>query len=148
MALMLAEEQFYQEVPGHFAWDHMLRQPSFWDKVSEQRKGEHSTATRSCLESVECVVRQAVKDGDLELEEQRVRAVVLMLVAFALGQTMVTSAAELREYAKITESPQLLEEGLQTVLDGLGWRPLGREFDWKRRRPVLLRKLKSLLSSH
>lgn len=148
MALMLAEQRFYAEVPGHFSWDQMLHQPSFWEKVSEERKQAHSAATARCLSCIEKVVRRAVDCGDLEMDEKRIRPTVLMLVAFALGQTMVVAAKELRDYAKISESFRMLEEGLQTLLDGLGWGPLGDEFHWKIRRPALLRKLKPIFFRH
>lgn len=144
MALILAEEQFYQEAPNHFAWDAMLRQASFWDKVSDQRKEAHSNATKRCLSCVEEVIRQAIKDGDLAIESGRIRQVVMMFVSFARGYVLSSSAIELRTYAGMGEEDvSLLEDGFQTVLDGLGWKPLKADFAWKRKRPVLLRRLKT-----
>ncbi len=140
MGLLLADEQFRREEPDHFAWDHLLRQPSFWDRVSPKRQAEHSAITGRCLSLMELVVEQAVREGDLPRGID-VRHTVIQLLALALGQTMIFSAPELQHFAGNPHPEQFVEHGYLALLDGLEWKPVGRLQDWPDLRQKLLQEL-------
>lgn len=137
MGLVLADEIFQQEAPDHFAWDHLLRQPSFWDRVSEPRQQEHRLLTQRCLGAVEKVMRQAIADGDLDCPPSRLRSLVLVFVSFDIGQRLMFAAPDLLLPSDELRSEPHLELGASILMDGMGWRPLGAEVSW----PALRRKL-------
>lgn len=130
-AIGVAAELFARLYPDHFFVEHMIRMSSIWEKSSQKRRDLFQAAEMRCMNTVVEVVRDGVREGDLELPPE----VAAEEVVFGLWS--LTSAA----YSMAASNPNLSNLGVREpfasvreltrrLVDGFQWRPLTDEHNY------------------
>lgn len=127
----VAAELFVRNHPEHFQVEQLIRCASIWEKTSERRRDAMEHCESRCMGIVGGLVRDAIAQQDLTLPEQ------LSPEDLVFGLWSQTFGA----YSIITTSPGLTSHGianpfltvrhnLNMILDGYGWQPLTRDYDY------------------
>ena len=130
-AIGVANCQFAISHPDYFNVELMLKSVSFWEKASRKRQEEHSMYVGKCFHTVRHLVQQAIDDGDLAKDGYTPEDVTLGLFAITMGSHIMLCQSELRLLAGVTDSMTVLRRNQEVMLDGFGWRPYLKEFDYQ-----------------
>lgn len=130
-AIGAAAEAFVEKFPHHFMVEQIVRASSIWEKTSAERRELMLQCERSCMQVVGGVVRDAVEQGDLHLHQAgMVEDMVFGLWSINSGAlTIINTSMSLQEIG-IANPLAALRMNQNALLDGHGWRPLAREFDF------------------
>jgi len=131
-AVGAAAEEFVEQYPLHFAVEQIVRSSSIWEKTSQERRDFMQACEGRCMQIVSGIVRDGLAHGDLELPVDRTpEDLVFGLWSLNFGAyTILTSSDTLSENG-IADPVAALRHNQNQMLDGYGWRPLGKDFDYK-----------------
>jgi hypothetical protein len=111
--------------------EQVVRLPSVWEKTSEERRAFMRVSESQCVGIVGGVVRDAVACGDLQLPgEVAPEAVVFGLWSMTFGAQTISLSGTSLEDIGIKEAVAALRHNQMMLLDGYGWRPLTRDYDF------------------
>jgi len=121
---------FAQQHPDYFNVEMMLKSASFWEKASAERRQTHGAHGARCFQSLNNIVLDAIRCGDLPSDVQQPEAVSLSLIAMTMGSHCVSVEPELLKIAAVEDAVKLLRKNQDIVCDGWGWKPLFKNFDY------------------
>jgi len=142
-ALGAAAEVFMRLYPHHEQAEKLIRSASIRSKVAEQRRQELTFCESRCMNSALGIIRDAVAGGELQLREeegQGPESLTFGLWSLYVGSFLVMDLDLLGPLGIEDPRPHLLRNA-QTLLDGVGWRPLSSEFDYLASRDRALREI-------
>ncbi|AWM36630.1 Bacterial regulatory protein, tetR family [Gemmata obscuriglobus] len=130
-AITAAEEIFVTLQPLHFRSELLIKVDDFSQRASEERRNEVEALERRCFGSIQTLVEEAIRLGDLTLPAHRsVGDVIVGFAAIHIGTfTIMNSFASLYRSLGVTDPFRALRDQVAVYLDGLGWRPLSNEAD-------------------
>jgi AcrR family transcriptional regulator len=112
----------------YFHIEMTLKSDSFWEKASVQRQEQHEILATRCCHSVNNIVLDALRSGDLP-SSVRAQDVTFGLIAVSMGSHMAAGECGIRTFCGIEDPIQSTRLNQDIVCDGFGWRPLSTEFD-------------------
>lgn len=127
----MAVELFVRLFPDHFKVEQIIRSASIWEKTSEKRRAVMRSCEQRCMGIVGGVVRDAIAQGDLQLDGMAVEDLVFGLWSMSYGALSIISTSESLEELGISEPFSAFRTNINTLLDGFGWRPLFGEQDYE-----------------
>ena len=133
-AVGVADHLFVSLHKDHFAIERIVDAHSIRAKTSEKRQQRLDEASEHCQQVLIGLVRDAVSQGDLELEgPETPSAITFGLWSMSVGADQLMAAPDLElDYKLGIEDPfQVLFRNYNALLDGFGWRPLTHEWDYQ-----------------
>jgi len=106
-----------------FAVEMMLQQISFWDRVSEERQGQHMAEMLRTYDAVHRLVMEAVACGDLP-KTALPDDVTLSMMAITMGSHCLVTEPQLQKLFDIRSPMSVLLVHQDRMMDGWGWKPL------------------------
>lgn len=141
-AVGAAAEIFMRLYPHHEQAEKLIKSESIREKVSEKRREELNYAESRCVGVALGIVRDALAQGDLELpDDHGAEGLTFGLWSLYMGSFQIIDMGILRSSLGIEDPRALLLRNAQTLLDGVGWRPLSGEFDYLASRARALREV-------
>ena len=108
-----------------------MRSSSLWEKTSQARRRAFGLTTERCTSVMTQIVTSAVSDGDLELKDgQSAIDICFGLWAMSLGSHMLAGAPQMLVEIGLKDVDGALRQNQDTLLDGLGWKPLFTKWDY------------------
>jgi AcrR family transcriptional regulator len=129
-AIGIACCEFAIAAPDFFQADMMLRDPSFDEKASEERRKEHSFHGMRCWRTIHNIVVEAMALGEMPRTPFSPEAATFALISVTMGSHMMSQEAPLKIFASITDVCSVVRLNQDLVCDGLGWKPLLRDHDY------------------
>ena len=130
-AVGMAVEHFVRRFPNHFAVEQLIRSTSIWDKTSEKSRQAMVQCESICMEIVAGVVRDGIASGDLELVDGMTpEGVVFGLWSLSFGAYSIIATSFSLQDIGIADPYETVRRNMNTMVDGLGWRPLSHEHDY------------------
>lgn len=130
-AIGLAVEIFVRLHPLHFQTEQILHAAAMQGKTEFLRHERKQATDARCMAIVEGVVRDAIAEGDLVLRAGVTTAhVVFALWAASLGAHKLIQSGLPLEKLGIERAPEALNSTYDAILDGFGWAPTSREWDY------------------
>jgi AcrR family transcriptional regulator len=123
--------EFAVRYPDYFKVDMMLKSPSFWERVSEERRQSHMAQGGRCFRLLHGIVQEALRCGDLPRNpRQPTEHLAFSLIAVTVGTHIMSQEPEKRLLMGIDDPLAVVRRNQDIVCDGLGWKPLSDEHDW------------------
>jgi AcrR family transcriptional regulator len=122
--------EFAITAPDFFQADMMLRDPSFDEKASEERRQEHAFHGMRCWRTIHSIVVEAMALGDMPRGPYTAEAATFALISVTVGSHMMSQEAPLKIFASITDAWSVVRLNQDLICDGLGWKPLLRDHDF------------------
>lgn len=128
-AIGVADEIFVHCYREHFAVETMMFERSMADKVTAERRAQSEGQGRLCFGTMAAIVGEGVAAGDLDPRRASADDVCHAVCSMSFGvhlraMTGGHNAAELADiYTRLRRNCHL-------YLDGVGWRPLFRDWDY------------------
>ncbi len=117
--------------PHGFPLAELVRSDSIWGKCSEARRAGMHAINGRCFQLGVEVVDAARRAGDLEAWAPPSTEVVWGLVSLSKGAHLLAADEIFRDAAATRDGPMdCLLENYHRYLDGCGWRPYRRDFDF------------------
>lgn len=144
-ALGLAAELFVLTYPENARIEPILKASSIREKASKERSDALDEVEMGCFNSVMEIAQSGLASGELNLQDgDSAEALVIGLWAMHVGVGLIATAGCGPCLAEDEASSQaFLQEALYTngarLLDGYGWLPLAKDFDYPALRQELLR---------
>jgi AcrR family transcriptional regulator len=113
----------------HFAIELTLRSASFWEKASPERRRLHGVQASRAFHIMNSIVTDAQRAGDLD-PNLRAPEVTLSLIAVTLGSHIVAMQPDLQMLGGIEDPICVVRRHQDVILDGWGWKPLLKDFDF------------------
>lgn len=113
----------------YFNIEMMLKSASFWEKASEDRRRAHNVQAGRCFRSMNTIVQDAIREGDLPAGT-RSEHVVFSLIAITMGSHIVGVNPDIQFYCGIENPLELARRNQDLVCDGWHWKPLLQEWDY------------------
>ncbi len=144
-ALGLAAELFVLAYPENARIEPILKATSIREKASKERSDALEEVEMGCFNSVLDIAQSGLASGDLKLQDgDSAEALVIGLWAMHVGVGLIANAGcgpclaedEAANQAFLQET--LYANGAR-LLDGYGWLPLSKDFDYRALRQELLR---------
>jgi len=132
-AVGVAASLFVDLHPLHFQVESIVHAQSIRQKASEARIRRLEDSELACMNIVLGLIRDAVAQGDLELEEEdQAQMMVLGLWSMSTGFHHLSSIEGDPIVGKLglAEPGAALFRCYDRFLDGCGWRPLARDWDY------------------
>ncbi len=115
---------------------------SIWSKVSQDLKDEHNLMVTKIFDDFELLVQLAVKNGNLELGEHESIDIYFSIICISMGfsgllrstrdEQIPHNIIECLCNSRLVKDPaRVLRLAVSTFLDGLNWRPLSKDYDYK-----------------
>lgn len=130
VAIGVAEDLFVRIYPYHFRSEQIVRMTSLREKTSVARNEALDACESRCLAIVVEIVREAIERGEVALRDGMTpEDICFGLWCMTTGaHTLMASEIRLSERG-IKDASKSLRFSTQYLLDGLGWKPLMRNFD-------------------
>ncbi len=122
--------EFAANCPEYFHIEMMLKSASFWEKASEERRQAHALQGARCWRVVNHIIVEAMAVGDLPREPLTAEQATFALVSVTVGTHLMVQEPHLRVLAGITDEMAPVRLNQDVLCDGLGWKPLMREYDY------------------
>lgn len=128
-AFSVAAAQFSHEYPDYFEVETLVKIASFAGRASEERQNALGLGVGRCFRAVGAVVHAALAAGDLPADGLPPERIVFAIASVSIGSEIMGRLPALRLLAGIDELAWTVRANQCVLLDGLGWRPLSRDFD-------------------
>ena len=136
-AFGIADRLLSRQFPHGFPLVQLVRLPSVWKKCSETRQQKYFESAGQCFELGLSVAEEARDAGDLESWAPDPEQIVWGLVSLSKGAHLITEEALFREAGVGDGEAEPLEylfDNYHRYLDGAGWKPSSRKFDYEESR--------------
>ncbi|HSR49553.1 MAG TPA: TetR/AcrR family transcriptional regulator [Acidobacteriota bacterium] len=132
-ALGVATEVFIQSYPDHFQSEQLILNSSLWCKTSSKRREQVHACISRILSIMSGIIRDAVSQGDLTIPKHtKVDEISFGLWGITVGCHSIMMTPDLNLLSFGIDDPfAALRRNCNYLLDGLGWKPLFREADYK-----------------
>ncbi|MHC4391638.1 MAG: TetR/AcrR family transcriptional regulator [Planctomycetota bacterium] len=117
--------------PHHFQSELVITTHSFREKTPRELQAQLEGCEQRCLAIAMGVVRDAIAQGDLDLpEEGGVETLTFGLWSMCFGAHVIATADIPVERLMASEPMAMLRINAQRFMDGYGWRPLMKDWDY------------------
>lgn len=132
MAIGVAEELFVRTHAHHFHLEQIIKMAQLSERASVKRSETLFEHEQACFGTVISAVQMAVESGDLNLARPEIAAdVVLGLWSMNFGTYLLMQTSQLFLQGRGIASPyEAVRANCHAMLDGYGWKPLLREWDY------------------
>ncbi len=131
LAIGFAADVFVRLFPNHFRVEQIIRSASIWEKTSEKRRSVMRSCEQRCVGLVSGIVFDGISRGDLTLpEEMKPEDLVFGLWSQSFGAYSIITTSDSLEELGISEPFSTLRRNISIMLDGYGWKPLGKDHDY------------------
>ncbi len=122
--------EFAEKCPDFFHIEMMLKSASFWEKASEKRRQAHAFQGARCWRLLNNIVVEAMALGDLPRDLHTPEQATFALVSVTVGSHVMSQEPQILVQAGITNPMMSVRLNQDMVCDGLGWKPLMKDFDY------------------
>lgn len=130
-AIAFACGHFAQVYPDYYNVEMMLKSVSFWEKADPARQHEYDMQTGRIFRVVHRVVSEGLQAGDIPAGKLPAEQIVFSIGSMAVGTQIMARNIHAASIAGIHNTFQGVCQNMSVVLDGLGWKPLSSEWDYK-----------------
>lgn len=123
-AIAVGDMRLVRRFPEHFRLEQFAFTEVVWGAASAERRQKALEAGEPLGRTVEAIVNEAVRVGDLDTKGLRSFEVALGTWALCEGTHMIAHTEGLLEKYGIGDAYRLMLHHQQGLLNGLGWRPL------------------------
>lgn len=124
LAICVADTVFIQNNPEHFRLAQYVFCEVVWNAASRERRDAAMAAGAPIRDTVIGIVESAVTAGDLQLRGMSAGEVTASFGCLLSGFQSFAHAQGLLEHFAVGNPWRLICRQMQTMLDGLGWKPL------------------------
>jgi len=117
--------------PDYYNVEMMLKSLSFWEKADETRQHQYAMQGGRCFRVIHRIVTDGLRDGDLPPGKLTSEQIVFAIASTAVGSHIMSRNSQALMLAGIEDPLQALCDNVNILLDGLGWKPLSSEVDYK-----------------
>ena len=121
--------QFAVQHRDYFSIEMTLKSNSFWEKASEEHRRLHGVVAGRMFQTVNAIAQEAVTSGDLPAGT-RSPEVTLSLISITCGSHITAMQPDLQMLCGIEDPIATLRRSQDLVLDGWGWKPLVKDWDF------------------
>lgn len=114
----------------YFNIEMMLKGTSFWEKASAERRRRHSLQAARTFRVGLSVVVEAIRAKDLPKLGLTPEQITFSLIAVTIGSHIMAAEPDLQVLAGIQDAIQAVRRNQDLMCDGLGWKPLLRDWDY------------------
>src|SRR5258706_3669893 len=122
---------FANVYPDYYNVEMTLKSLSFWEKADETRQHEYAMQGGRCFRTMHRLVTDGLRDGDLPQGELSSERIVFAIASTAIGSHIMSRNSHALVLAGIDDPLQTLCDNVNILLDGLSWKPLSSEVDYK-----------------
>ena len=141
-AIGVAEELFVRLQPMHWESSKMIDSASIRAKTSESRQKAMLACEMRCTEIVTGIVRDAIAQGDLQLEtEDTPESLTFGLWSMAFGAHMLAEMEDDLRHKGYGPIASMTQRNYRILLDGYGWHPLSSAWDYDETQERIQREL-------
>jgi hypothetical protein len=130
--------------PDYFHTDMLLKSSSFVEKASQERREAHAFEGMRCWRAINTIIIEAMALGELPKDRVTAEQATFALVSVTVGSHIMSQEPNLKVFAGIKDQMQAVRLNQDLICDGLGWKPLLHEHDY---RATDLRILKEIFPS-
>jgi len=143
IALLIAYRLYSERYPREFNLVAAARSADRYEKASSKFRQKHEELQSKLDEISRGVLRSAVANGDLTLDDQ-ISVDLVLFGAWALNQGIQTlsKAPDLIKHLSLPDFSKVYLIQCHSLFDGYGWQPLSREWDY----PETIQKAYCLIS--
>jgi AcrR family transcriptional regulator len=123
--------EFAVNCPEYFHIEMMLKSASFWEKASESERQAHAIQGARCWRVLNHIIVEAMAMGDLPRQPYSAEQATFALVSVTVGSHVMVQEPSLRVQAGITDEMRPVRLNQDLICEGLGWKPLLSEFDYR-----------------
>ncbi|MEM7698111.1 MAG: TetR/AcrR family transcriptional regulator [Verrucomicrobiota bacterium] len=116
------------QFPHGFPLYQLVRSPSIWTKCSDPRRAQYGKISSHCFELGIKVARDAADRGDLSEWSPDPEQIIWGLVSLSKGAHLLVEETEFEEHG---DPMAHLFDNYDRYLDGVGWNPTSRDFDFE-----------------
>jgi len=137
-----AAETFVKKHPEHFRVEQLIRCASIWEKTSEKRRLAMQQSEQRCMGIVGGIIRDGIAQGDLSLPDDiAAEDLVFGLWSQTFGAYSIIATSPSLPENGISNPYRAVRQNLNMILDGYGWQPLSRDYNYLELFDVLMEKL-------
>lgn len=141
-AIGIADRLLSLKYPHGFPLVQLVRQPSIWAKCSEERQAVFFDISTKCFEKGMLVAGDALENGDLSDFSPAPDQLIWGLVSFSKGAHLIAEELLFDENGDADADPlKYLFDNYHLYLDGAGWKPLSRDFNYSATRKRIEKEL-------
>ena len=122
---------FANVYPDYYNVEMMLKSLSFWEKADETRQHQYAMQGGRCFRAMGKLVSDGLHDGDLPSGKLRPEQIVFAIASTAIGSHIMSRNNHALMLVGIDDPLEALCENVNILLDGLSWKPLSSEVDYK-----------------
>lgn len=132
VAIGLADRIFQKMHPLHADTEHLLRQPSIWEKTTDHWRSRLTDAGNGCETATKAIIGDAVIAGDLQVTTAEANDMILGLRSLSLGTHLVASLPGNDDCDHVQHTAPTIRLPLlqHRLLDSYGWAPLSNAWDY------------------
>lgn len=130
-AVITAAEVFARQHPEHFRLEQIVNCDTVAQTSTSARRGRVRSCRLQCSGMVTGIVRDALAQDHLTLADSTTpEDLVLGLLAMTDGAYSQLAGGEAAAELGVRQPWQAVRRSVQTLLDGYGWTPTSKEFDY------------------
>lgn len=130
-AIGMAAEIFVRSFPDHFRVEQIIRTDSIREKAAPERQEKLADSEFHCMQTLTGIIHDAVAEGDLQLPEfLTAEQLTFGMWSLSFGASSIITTGTHLDKLGIEGPYEAIINNIQMMLDGLGWQPLMREWDY------------------
>jgi AcrR family transcriptional regulator len=122
---------FANVYPDYYNVEMMLKSLSFWEKADEARQHQYTMEGSRCFRTIHRLVTDGLQEGDLPPGKLPSEQIVFAIASTAIGSHIMSRNRPALVMAGIDDPLQALCNNVNLLLDGLDWKPLSSELDYR-----------------
>ncbi len=131
VAIGIAALVMSQRHPDFFNIEQLVRTRSVWEKTSPERRAYLEELLPSTFAIGTDIVRDAREAGDLAKTMSSDKEIVFALWSMGIGSFLLGTGAVWLKAVGLEHPLEAMVRNRHVFLDGLGWRPLSTEWDYR-----------------
>ena len=138
-AIGVAAELFVRLYPDHFRVEQIVKSDSIWDKTTEERRLLVKTCQMQCVGIVAGVVRDGMAQGHVSLPDKMTpESLVFGLWSMTEGAYSLIATSDAVQELGIPDPFQAIRMNIHGMVDGIGWTPLSKDWDFQQEMQQIL----------
>jgi AcrR family transcriptional regulator len=121
---------FAKVYPDYFNIELTLKSHSFWEKSDEARQHQFGMQNGRCFRILHRIVTEGIQAGELPSDRMTPEQMVFSIAATAIGSHIMSRNPHMALLTGMDDPLRPLCQNVDVVLDGLGWKPLLKEWDY------------------
>jgi AcrR family transcriptional regulator len=117
--------------PEYFNIELMLKSQSFWEKASAQQQNAHSMQAGRTFRSIHQIVIAGMEAGDVPRDRMSPEHIAVAMASVTIGSHIMSQVPDMCLLAGIDDPILVVRQNQDLLLDGLGWKPLLGDYDYR-----------------